>query len=652
MQKTFIKYTFFIVTIAISLILVIHFKFSVHMLEEQQYDTFIAKTEQMIHTLENNREELQQLNESLDEDYLTRARAAEYVVDRMKSVSMDEAQMQYLAELLNVDELHIIDENGIIVSASVSRYVGIDMADHKQTREFLSILESGDEDAFLIQDAQPNAAENKIMKYVGVARKGQKGVVQVGFKPTRQLDAMSRNTYGYIFSRFPTDIGEELYAIDADGKVLGHSDGMEKDFDAPCYQLEHLAGCREGAYEEGPDGKSMYVVSRQYDDVLLCAALPRSILFQKFWKNILAVLAYLLFIEAAVILLLNYLVKRKVIDGIHCIIENLTAITNGNLDMVVAVGGNREFEKLSAGINMMVKSIVNLTSHISAIIENSGIPLAAFEYERGINYVFTTSGLSEFLDLPPAKAAKLYKSSALFDEYICGITRDPIEGEEDIYRLSDEKYARIHMSKSVKGCLGIVTDVTKDVLEKKQMQYENTHDALTGLYKFGYFKVLAEQILQKLPPGKVCAAVMLDLDYFKSINDTFGHDAGDWYIQDFSSVMKSMDPEHFLCARRSGDEFCMMIYDCSDKDTVVRYLDTFYKELGDRKTKLSETHYEIIRASAGFAWTEDPAGSMTELLSHADEALYDMKNNTKGHYREYSVSPDSMCNELRKTEKE
>lgn len=81
MQKTFMKYTFLIITSAIFLILIIHFRFSENMLEEQQYGTFYAKTEQMIHTLETNQEELQQLNESLDEDYLTRARAAAYVLD-------------------------------------------------------------------------------------------------------------------------------------------------------------------------------------------------------------------------------------------------------------------------------------------------------------------------------------------------------------------------------------------------------------------------------------------------------------------------------------------------------------------------------------------------------------------------------------------
>ena len=381
---------------------------------------------------------------------------------------MDVWQMQYLARLLNVDELHVIDENGIIVSGSISKYVGIDMDDHEQTRAFLALLESGD-DAYLIQEAQPNAAENRIMKYVGVARKRRRGIVQVGFKPTRQMEAISRNTYDYIFSRFPTDIGEELFVVDAStGEVLGHSDGMGKDFHEDCYQLEQLNDCEGGAYIKGEEGETMYVVSRKYEDVLLCALLPQSILFRRIWKHILAISAYLFFVEAAVMLLLNYLVKQKVIDGIHHIIGNLTSITNGNFDTIVKVGGNREFEELSTGINTMVKSIVNLSDRISAIIEISGIPLAAFEYERGMNHVFTTSGLGELLDIPAAKAAKLYKNSTLFGQYMREVTEEPIEGEEDIFQINEGKYVRIHMSKSEEGYLGIVTDTTKDMLQKRQ----------------------------------------------------------------------------------------------------------------------------------------------------------------------------------------
>lgn len=244
MQKTFIKYVLVIMTSAILLILVINTVLNMHTMEAQQFKTFRTKIEQMVHTLENNRTELALMNKNLDEDYLTRARAAAYVVDQQEEVSMDVSKMKYLAQLLNVDELHVIDENGIIVSASVSRYVGFDMSQHDQTRPFLALLDSDDEDAYLIQEPQPNAADNEIRQYVGVRRKKQKGVVQVGFEPKRQMEAQSRNTYDYIFSRFPTDIGEEFFVVDSEsGAVLGHSQGFDRAFDADCYQLGSLEEC-------------------------------------------------------------------------------------------------------------------------------------------------------------------------------------------------------------------------------------------------------------------------------------------------------------------------------------------------------------------------------------------------------------------------
>ncbi|MCI9540362.1 MAG: diguanylate cyclase [Lachnospiraceae bacterium] len=634
MQKTFVRYTLVIITIAVSFILFINFLFTMRTFETQQYNTFYTKIEQVIHTLENNQAELDIIKQNLDEDYLIRAKAAAYSLAQLEE--MDVEEMEYLANLFNVDEVHFIDEKGFIRYSSVSQYVGINMDDHPQTREFLQILESDDKDAYIIQKLQPNAAENKIMKYVGVAAKGQKGVVQVGFEPTRQIEAQSRNTYEYIFSKFPTDIGEEIFVVNrTTGEILGHSGGMDREFNQACYKLEELKGCTEGTYKEGENGKMMYVVSKEYEDVLICAILQKDILFQKIWKNVYYSLWYLLFVEAAVILLLNYLIKQKVVNGIHAIIENLSAITNGNLDTTVTVGGNKELETLSAGINAMVKSIVNSSNRISEIIELSGIPLAAFEYEKGIQHVFVTSGLKELLNIPDNKARGLYRNSVLFHQYICDITKTPIEGETDIYQIHDSQYIRIHMVESVRGYMGVVIDVTKDIMDKQKMQYENTHDQLTGLYKFRYFTQLAAELLQHMQKGKLCAAVMLDLDNFKAINDTFGHDTGDLYLQKFAEIMQSMPSDHFLTARRSGDEFCMMVFDCGSKLEIEDCLDYFYQVLGKISLVLSDTKSITIKASGGFAWTADAKDNISDLLKHADEALYTMKKDRKGFYLEY-----------------
>lgn len=637
MQKTFIKYVVVILTSAIFLILVIDVLLNKHTLENQQFNSFQAKIEQVTHTLENNRRELALLKNNLDKDYLIRAKAASYVVDRQEEVSMDVSKMKYLAELLDVDELHIIDENGIIASASVPQYVGIDMADDKQTRPFLDLLDSDSEDAYLIQDPQPNAAEGKVMQYVGVARKDQKGVVQVGFEPKRQMEAQSRNTYDYIFSRFPTDEGEELFVVDSEtGKVLGHSEGIQRDFAEQYYQLSSLLACERGAYQAGTDGKQRYVVSRKYEDVLICAVLPAEVLWGKLLSDTFLTFIYLFLIETAVVLLLNYLVRRKVIDGIHQINENLSAITNGNFDTTVSVGGNREFEELSSGINRMVTGIVNISNRISAIIEISGIPLAAFEYESGINRVFVTSGLGELLGVTEKEVTQFCRDADAFDACIRRITERPAEGETDVYRIHDEKYVRIYMSESAEGKLGVITDVTAGIMEKKRMQYENTHDPLTGLYKFQHFKQLAKEKIQGMGEDEVCALVMLDLDFFKGINDTFGHDMGDHYLQSFSAVMSSMPHDHFLTARRSGDEFCMMIFGCRKREDVVKFLEEFYGKLRESRVALSDTECRAISASAGFAWTNDADAAISELLGWADEALYEIKRDTKGTFGEYT----------------
>lgn len=378
------------------------------------------------------------------------------------------------------------------------------------------------------------------------------------------------------------------------------------------------------------------MVSRMYGNVLICAALPGNILLHKLAENTLNTFCYLLFVELAVIFLLYYLVKKKVIIGIHDILENLASITGGNLDTTVAVGGNREFEELSEGINTMVRSIVSSSNRISAIIEISGIPLAAFEYQSGNKGVFVTSGLRELMEIPKREAAVLCRDSELFDRYIHQITERPAEGETDIFQISREKYVRIHMSEKAGGCIGVITDVSRDVLEKKRMQYENTHDSLTGLYQFSYFKQMAGEILRHMSQGEVCAAAMLDLDHFKSVNDTFGHHAGDLYLRGFSAVMQTMPGEHFLTARRSGDEFCMMIHGCKSRDDIVRYLDLFYEALNREYIALSDTHSRIVNASCGFAWTTDPMADIMRLLAQADEALYEVKRGSRGHYAEYT----------------
>lgn len=634
MQKIFRKYMIIIMTVAGCAILIINGIYNMHSIKMQQKEMFDTKIEQVIHILENNQAELQSIKDNLDIDYLTRARAAAYVLGKNPELVESEAELDNLARLLDVDEVHIIDENGILTHSSVPKYEGMDFHDGEQTSGFLPILENYNENAYIIQEARPNTAEGKMMKYVGVARVGQKGIVQVGLEPVRQMEAQARNTYRYIFSRFTTDAEEVLFAIDCNtDKVLGHTADVEQAELNKYYTADRLTDCGNGKIKEMGADTHSYVVTRQYGDVLIGAAIPDHIMYLEFWINSLVTLIYLLMVEIVSVWFLNYLIKRNVIKGIHEVLDSLSRIASGNLDTVVSVGGNREFEALSGGINTMVKRLVNTTDRISKIIEMSEVPLAAFEYREDMKQVFVTSGISKFLQLSQKELEKLRKNASAFYDKIQQIMEFPVAGEKDVYRIGEESYVRVHLSVIEKNYLGVITDVTKDIQEKQRMQYETNHDHLTGLWRYRYFKEQASVLLKEMRDGMLCAAVMVDLDDFKGINDTYGHDVGDEYLQGFSKLMLRLPAEKCLVSRRSGDEFCFFLYNISSREETLSLMNGFWDMLRKEPVALSGNPPVNVSASGGIAWTLDASMELKELIRRADEALYRAKEECKGSFQ-------------------
>ena len=638
MQKIFKKYTIIIISIAVLSILVINFFLSAKSLEKQQFNTFSVKIGQVIQTMERNQSELESITENLDEDYLTRAKAAAYVVEKNPSVLESVEEIQNLAELLNVDELHVSDSAGIIAYSSVPRYIGLDFHGGKQMRGFLPILESDAEDEYVIQEAQPNTAEGKMMKYVGVSRKGIKGIVQVGLEPVRQLEAQEKNTYDYIFSRFPTEQGEEFFAIDTkDGSVIGYTEGMEAADEAQTYSVSSLKKYEDGGYWKDDNGEKRYIVTRMYDHVLIGASISEALLYQPFWRNILLTFLYLALVEFIAVILLNYLVKQKVVSGIHHILEDLSHITKGDLDTKVEVGGNPEFQDLSDGINTMVNSIVRTTDRISKIIDIAEIPLAAFEYQEDMKDVFVTSRLNELLDLPKEEVERISRSPGQFLEMIRTIMKSPIEGEPDVFCIHDKKYIRIHLSVDDGHYLGAVLDATKEVLDKRRMFYENNHDQLTGLSRYAYFKYQASQWMEQMEKDEICAAVMMDLDEFKRINDTYGHDVGDKYLESFAALLKGLPQEHCLVSRRSGDEFCIFICGFQDISEIQKILKELWRKLREEEAVITQDVIRKIRASGGVAYARGQSRLLEDLLLEADQALYEVKRENKGLFKEYDA---------------
>ena len=189
---------------------------------------------------------------------------------------------------------------------------------------------------------------------------------------------------------------------------------------------------------------------------------------------------------------------------------------------------------------------------------------------------------------------------------------------------------------------GIVVNV-RDVTERKQFEeqlsYQAFHDPITDLANSALFRDRVEHALSRRGEASRSLAVLfLDLDDFKAINDTFGHDIGDQVLQTISARLRSALREGDTAARLGGDEFAVLLEDVTRKAEisliVARLLEIISAPLWLDGRELS------VECSIGIAGAHSPAetGKSTtvdELLRTADVAMYQAKaagGNTFRHF--------------------
>ncbi len=163
----------------------------------------------------------------------------------------------------------------------------------------------------------------------------------------------------------------------------------------------------------------------------------------------------------------------------------------------------------------------------------------------------------------------------------------------------------------------------KLVAYNSQLQDEANTDALTGLYNRRKAKEYLNEILS--PSNETCTSVcMCDIDFFKSVNDTYGHDVGDMVLQKLSSIMKKTLPESAFVARWGGEEFLIIFPACNGDDAFVH--------LSSLRSHIKEALITTSQGTFGFTLTyglteynfkEDAA----ELIKEADDKLYLGKEN-------------------------
>ncbi len=327
--------------------------------------------------------------------------------------------------------------------------------------------------------------------------------------------------------------------------------------------------------------------------------------------------------------MINLLLKTNIINGINKIISSLERITSGNLNTEVDVKGNEEFEKLSSEINKMVSSILEANTKVIDILNSVDFPIGVFEYKTGSsNDLFITEKTPEILSLSKEEVQSFNSNKEMFLKKINSLLKNPYEGNH-IYLISSnpEKWVRINLITNSKNVFGVVSDVTEEILDKRKIQYERDHDSLTKLVNHKFFTETVKNLIQTSYLTNA-AMLMIDLDNFKVINDTYGHDYGDTYLKHTAQRLLKLCNKKGITARRSGDEFCIFIYKVASKNEVKKMLEDFYVYLEENKILFPDNTEGVISMSMGISWYEE-GSTFESMLSEADKSLYISKKDNK-----------------------
>lgn len=174
--------------------------------------------------------------------------------------------------------------------------------------------------------------------------------------------------------------------------------------------------------------------------------------------------------------------------------------------------------------------------------------------------------------------------------------------------------------------------------ERKKLEYLSSHDPLTKLVNRRAFEdIYKNSMKEKMNTDHKSALIFFDIDYFKQINDGFGHDMGDRAIREFASIAEEIFGSTGIVSRFGGDEFVILMKELESREKLEHQLNEFRQRLReldflvDQEGKIFRIHF-----SAGIVEVLEFGEALEDMEKKADKALYQVKRKGRDGFAWYN----------------
>ncbi|MDR1664817.1 MAG: methyl-accepting chemotaxis protein [Clostridiales bacterium] len=413
----------------------------------------------------------------LDAKNLSLSRALAEIV-RLNPDALETEEMVRLAELLDVTEVHVVDENGVLWWGNIPGYYGFDFASGEQTIPFLQILQ--DPTYELAQEPQPNATLGLMFQYTGVARTDADGLVQVGIE-AGIIDAM-KTAMSVQKTVANTKVGRSGYCfIVENGTVTASGDVSQIGMGfAPSAARQTGSGMWFTQ-----NGGEYYANSRDENGKTVYAVIPR----QEFYETLNTLAVSSVIISAAAIIFMALIVTvilRRITRPMEELNRKLIAAAEGDLGVAVAMNTRDEVGQLSVSMSSVLEIFNKLTADMGVMsrkINTEGeVDYKIDDSQYSGDYKKVVSGINEMMKLNNEDTLHLLAALQKLGEGDFGVKYAELPGKKAVY------------GKTVEGLRKNLKDIDSEIrqLSEAAIRGELNARADAGKYKGDWAALLSE----------------------------------------------------------------------------------------------------------------------------------------------------------------
>ena len=533
--------------------------------------------DQVAGIIERNTDDEKEMIQSLKEDYMVRAKAVAYILDANEKTEYDVPELQKIAKLMSVDEVHLFDKSGKVYSGTVPKYYGYNFSSGKQIAYFKPMLKN--KKLTMCQDVTPNTSEGKKMMYAITWNDAGTRMIQVGVEPVRLLEKLKRNEIKSVVSNMPVYEGIDIYVADRkSGKIYGATDSRKIG-----NKLKQLKISKSRSVSRNIDG---YTVGVVYDMTHLNGS------------NAVAMLSVMLYLLIATIILLIMIARvlriNREKEEQYAVLATMTGLNHSMY--VIKLRENKIMRYGGAEIgeeNIEGSYYEDADVRLRALLENR----TAEEYREAAG---------EFVDLhtlPERMEGEKYISG----DFI-GTTLGWFQASFIAIRQDEEQRPV--------SVIFAVRSIEYEKRKEEQLLRSSTTDELTRCYNRRAY----EQDIKKLTADKKFLYLSADVNGLKAVNDRLGHAAGDELLCGVAGCMKQSFEDYGKVYRIGGDEFVTILFTDEEQFGIIKQN---FDLLVDNWSGDTVPHMSV---SCGAVWSDERQWeSVREIAKLADQRMYEKK---------------------------